>query len=440
MVQKVITDKMLENLNPAAGARVEVWDSYVEGFGYRASTKGRGSFFIMYRLDGRQRRMSLGRYPIMGLEEARGRAKVALAAAKANRDPVQEEDARKREEGEKRARTMQAAVDDFLLKYPRYRPSTRAEVSRLLKKEVLPTLKERPVSSVTRRDIARVVNAVADRGAAITANRVLAYLGAFFSWLVERGELEATPLVNLAKPAPERSRDRVLTDGELRAVWLAGESMAYPFGRVVQLLLLTAQRRDEVAGMRRKDVDLAQGLWTLEREATKSDRRHEVPLSPGAVELLKDLPERGDLFFAAMSIRKKGDETPRHISGWSNFKTALDKKAVEIMTKEEAELAEKERRPSREVSLPAFTLHDLRRTAASGMARLGIAPHVVERVLNHSSGTIKGVAAIYNRHDYAPEMRHALNAWAAHVEGLVVPRAQGNITNLADERAARAGG
>lgn len=422
MVQTALTDQVLKRASPVSKTRLEYWDAFLEGFGYRTSAPGKGSFFVMFRLDGKQRRLTLGRYPAMTLAVARAKAGEALQAAKENRNPAIEEATRQREEGEKRSRTMTLAVEEFLKLYPRYRPSTRAEVARLLRREVLPTLGERSISGITRRDIARVVNAVSDRGAHTTANRVLAYLGAFFTWLVERGELDATPILNLAKPAKERSRDRVLTDGELRAVWLAGEKMGAPFGSLVQLLLLTAQRRDEVAGMSRSDLDLAAGIWILAREQTKPDRRHEVPLSSLARSIIKGLPDRGDLIFRAMSVRKTADTTPRHISGWSTFKRRLDEKALEILQAVENKEAEKVRRKPKAVTLPQYGLQDLRRTVASGMARLGIAPHVVERLLNHSAGTIRGVAAVYNRHSYGPETRHAVDVWESHISGLLVPK------------------
>ncbi len=427
MVQKLLTDKVLEKIAPPTNGRLELWDAHLEGFGYRASQVGRGSFFAMYRLDGKQRRLTIGRYPAMSLAIAREKAGAALQAARENRDPALEEKDRQREEGEKRSKTLAIEVENFLRLYPRYRPSTRAEVGRLLRREVVATLGERPISSITRRDIAKVVNAVADRGAGTTANRVLAYLGSFFTWLVERGELDTTPIQNLAKPSEERSRDRVLTDQELVAVWQAAEEMAYPFGPLVQLLFLTAQRRDEVASALRADIDPKAGIWTLAREQTKSDRRHEVPLSTLAQSIFEGLPDRGELYFRAMSVRRKTNaagakkEAPRHISGWSAFKRTLDKKALEALQEAEDEAAKQERRHSKTVTLPTFTLHDIRRTVASGMARLGIAPHVVERLLNHSTGTIRGVAAVYNRHSYAPEMRHAVDLWAAHITRLLEP-------------------
>jgi integrase len=424
MVQAALTDQVLKRANPPNKTRLEYWDADLEGFGYRTSAPGKGSFFVMFRLDGKQRRMTIGRYPAMTLKSARARATDALLAVRENRDPALEEAARLAEEGRKRASTLSLAVADFLKLYPRYKSSTRAEVKRLLEKEVLPTLGERPVSAITRRDIAHVINAVSDRGAGTTANRLLAYLGAFFTWMVkERGDLDTSPIVNLAKPSKEHARDRVLTDDELRGVWLGAEQMAYPFGRVVQLLILTGQRRDEVAGMQKSELDLKARTWTLLRELTKSDRRHIVPLSNPALELIEAMPDRGgNLVFRAMNIRRKEKrEEARHISGWSFFKRTLDEKALAAMQKIEDKAAEEEGREAKPVALAPYTLHDIRRTVASGMAGLGIAPHVVERLLNHSSGSIRGVAAVYNRHSYAPEMRHAVDVWAKHVEGLLAP-------------------
>ena len=416
MVQTAITDQALKRISPAAGKRIELWDAYLEGFGYRATQKGKGSFFIMFRHEGRQRRHMIGRYPLMSLEEARGIAKNALRQVKDGVDPVIERADKSAAERDRRARTVSLAVTDFLALYPRYRPSTRATVKRLFNKEVLPLIGDIPISDVGRKEIARVINLVADRGAPIAANRLFSYLQAFFGWLLDRGELDATPFLNLKKPSPEHSRDRVLSDNELACLWKAAESIGYPFGRFVQLLILTAQRRDEVAGMRWADVDAAEILWTLPREYTKSDRTHRVPLSPLAAEIVGGLPKHDDtLLFPATRRRNKDNLTPRHISGWSGFKRTLDEKALQQLHKAATERAKTKKLTVEPVSIEPWTLHDLRRTVASGMAALGVAPHVVERLLNHSTGTIRGVAAVYNRHSYLPEMRRAVEVWAQHV-------------------------
>jgi integrase len=409
MVQTAITDQALKRIAPASGKRVELWDAYVLGFGYRATQKGSGSFFVMYRLGGKQRRQTIGRYPAMSLEQARAVAQDTLRKVRGGTDPAEELARQIEAERERKARTISLAIADFLAVYPRYRPSTRAQVKRLFNREVVPELGDKPVSAVARKDIARVINLVADRGSPIMANRLFAYLQAFFGWLVDRGDLDTTPFTNLHKPSPEHSRDRVLTDAELGAVWKAAEGMGYPFGRVVQLLILTAQRRDEVGSMRRADIDTAERLWTLPREKTKSDRTHRVPLSPLATQIIDKLPARDDVLLFPPSRRLKKDDSARHISGWSALKRTLDEKA-------QAQFRAMAVAPAAGHAVIApWTLHDLRRTVASGMAARGVAPHIVERLLNHSTGTIRGVAAVYNRHTYLPEMFRAVEVWATHV-------------------------
>ena len=274
----------------------------------------------------------------MSLEDARAGAREALGRVRQGIDPRTARIAATAAEQHRRARTVELAIKDFIALYPRYRPSTRAEVGRVLTREVIPSLGSLPVSEVDRRGIARVINAVVDRGAGTTANRLYAYLQALFRWLIERGELETTPIVNLGKPAAERSRDRVLSETELRAVWRAAGQIGAPFGPFVHLLMLTAQRRSEVASMRRRDLDLAERVWTLPREFTKADRAHQVPLSSPAIDLLRGLMwpagQHGDelpddaLLFAATRLRKLADPAPRHISGWSKFKAGLEKAAL----------------------------------------------------------------------------------------------------------------
>jgi integrase len=421
MVQTAITDQALKRIAPAPGKRIELWDAYLEGFGYRATQKGKGNFFVMFRFEGKQRRHTIGRYPIVSLEEARDLARDALKKAKSGTDPSADRAAQTEADRERRARTVSAAVADFLTLYPRYRPSTRAEVKRLLNREVVPEVGDMPISTVGRKDIARVVNLVADRGARTTANRLFSYLQALFGWLVDRGELDTTPFINLHKPSPEHSRDRVLSDVELACVWKAADGMSYPFGHFVQLLILTAQRRDEVAGMRRMDLDIAEQVWALPREQTKSDRTHRVPLSPLAAKIIGTLPKHDEmLLFPATRRRKKDALAARHISGWSAFKRTLDKKAHEQF-RVMVERINGEKRNTGPTTIKPWTLHDLRRTVASGMAALGVAPHVVERLLNHSAGAIRGVAAVYNRYSYVPEMRLAVEIWAEHVTGIIHP-------------------
>jgi len=420
MPRTTITDQLLKRVSPAPGSRAEYWDSYLEGFGYRASQVGKGTFFVMYRIDGKQRRMTIGRYPVITLKDARAKATEALELTKHEKDPATVEADRQRQENERRARTLELAANDYFTLYTKHRPSTRDEVKRVFEREVLPTLGQLPITSITRRDLARVVNVVSDRGAKAMANRLVAYLGSFFKWLVDRAELESSPTAGLAKPHAESSRERVLSDQELRAVWLAANDMGPPFGRIVQLLILTGQRRDEVGGMLKHELQLEKGLWVIPPERNKSHRVHEVPLSAMTEAIIRQaLVGAGEVLFAPKKLRKTDDLTPRPISGWSSFKVTLDEHILSILQEDEDKEAARNNRAARPVSMSHYTLHDLRRTVTTGIARLGVAPHVADRLLNHSAGTISGVAKVYNRFKYEGEMRAAADLWADHVGKLV---------------------
>jgi integrase len=215
------------------------------------------------------------------------------------------------------------------------------------------------------------------------ANRTHANLSRFFSWCLERDRLDISPVANVKAPGVEVARDRILSDDEIEAVWRAWDTMGWPFGAAFKLLLLTGQRRDEVARLEWENVDFEGRLWTLPRTATKSNRLHEVPLSDVALEILAASPRTSQYIFSTNGTSP--------ISGFSHAKRRCDDLS----------------------GIHNWRLHDLRRTAASGMARLGVAPHVVEKVLAHVGGTISGVAAVYNRHRYSEEKRCALGVWAS---------------------------
>ena len=224
---------------------------------------------------------------------------------------------------------------------------------------------------------------------------------------MERGLIEASPAAGIRAPAEMQSRDRVLTDPELAAAWKACDALGWPFGPLVRLLILTGQRRDEVARMRWCDLHLERRIWELPRELTKSDRAHVVPLSDAALEIIAALPRLGDLVFPA----RRASST-NAVSGFSRAKARLDSEML-VLLRQQATGAGKD---AEKVELKPWRLHDLRRTAASGMARLGAPPHVIGHALNHAPAASLGqIGAIYVRHDYEPETRQALAAWAREV-------------------------
>jgi integrase len=308
--------------------------------------------------------------------------------------------------------TFEALVQDYLERHVKKNcaPVTYTEAKRDLECNVLPKWRDRPVASITRRDVIDLVDGIAARGVGIQANRTLARLRALFNWAVEKDRISTSPAARMKPPTKERARDRSLTDDEIRWFWRGCDEIGWPFGPLFMLLLLTAQRRDEVGGMRWPEIDLTKRTWTLPRQRTKGDREHDVQLSGMAVDVLRSLPRitndsngQDGLVFTTTGRKP--------VSGFGNAKRRLD-----------ALMTAARRRSlglSENMKIPDWRLHDLRRTAATGMARLNIAPHVVDKILNHSAGTIRGVAAIYNRFDYLDERRVALESWGQQIRLLV---------------------
>ncbi len=242
------------------------------------------------------------------------------------------------------------------------------------------------ISEISRRDAIDVIDRIAKR-AEVQANRTLARLRALLNWAVEKDRLASSPIIGMKPPTKERARDRTLSDDELRWFWSACEAIGWPFGPLAKLLLLTAQRRDEVAGIEWPEIHLDQTTWTMPRYRAKNDRAHAVHLSEAAIEVLPRSYVGSGLVFATNG---------RPVSGFSHGKNRLDAAMLAAKADELGDTAE---------VIPHWILHDLRRTAATGMARLNIPPHVFDKVLNHVSGTIRGVAAVYNRFEYLDERR-----------------------------------
>jgi integrase len=230
-----------------------------------------------------------------------------------------------------------------------------------------------------------------DGGNPIAANRTLAAVRKLFNWAEGRYGLASNPCNRVEMPGTETARDRVLTDKELKAVWRSAAKLGGSFGPVVHLLILTGQRRNEVAGMEWRELDIPNRLWKLPRGRVKNDSGHEVPLSTQALEVIAGVPRihGRQLLFSTTGITA--------VSGFSKAKIEIDEVA----------------------GVEDWTLHDLRRTMASGMARLGVSLPVIEKILNHSSGSFRGVVGVYQRHSSADEKRAALDLWAAHVARLV---------------------
>lgn len=412
-MKRALTAAAVERMKPPAEGQVDHYDAGHPGLALRISHGGARTWTYKLRAHGRQRKMTLGTYPAMTLSEARAAWREAKAAVDRGEDPATERAVGRRREPD----TVRSVAEDFIVKYARPRNRTADEVARMFALHLYPKLGARPIATVTRRDVLDLLDGIEAKTSGARANRVLANVRRMFAWAVERGILEVSPVANVRAPGQEKSRDRVLTDDEVTAFLRACEGMGEPFGPLFRLLLLTGQRREEVAALPWAELDLAGAVWHLPAERTKNKRASDVPLAPQSVAILEGLMRRSPLAFPA-AFSRDGHFEPRPLSGFGRAKARLDAAML-------AELREADP----EATLPDWRLHDLRRTAASGMARLGVAVHVVEKLLNHASGTISGVAAIYNRHSYADEMRGAAQTWANYLDSLTAERAA-NVVEL----------
>jgi integrase len=389
-MSKALTARTVEAMKPGP-ARREIPDGLLPGHYLIIQPSGNRSWAVRYRSNGRPRKHTLGSYPAIDLATARKLAGAVLRKVAEGGDPGRD----KKQARAPKADSIEAVAVQFIERHCKRanRPRTAEETDRLLRLHVLPRWRGRTVHEVTRRDVLDVLDRVVDGGAPIAANRTFAAVRKLFNWCVARDIIAASPCAGVKPPTAERSRDRVLSDHELRLVWQAAEKIGWPFGPLVKLLALTGQRRDEVAQMRWDELDLEAALWTLPRERVKTDQPHEVPLSPAAVKVLKPVPRIAGSPFVFTTNGKAPS------SGYSKGKRRLDA----LLPRE----------------MPDWRLHDLRRTAASGMARLGIDLPVIEKVLNHASGSFAGIVGVYQRHSFAEEKCAALDAWGHHVEQLV---------------------
>ena len=381
-----LTDLAIRKLNAADADRLEVWDARVPGLGVRVSKSGTKTFVLMFRHRGLKRRMTLGRYPQLTLSDARDKAIDALREVAAGSDPI----LRTRREDDV---TFQfaVAVDNYVERHCKAhnRASTARESERSLRKHFVGRWGRRDVRDIEPRHINEILDALVAAGTPSEANHALGIIKTFFRWCVDRDMLAVSPCQTIRKPAKHNSRSRTLSAAEIGKVWSAFVDEGYPFGDMAKLLLLTAQRRGEVAEMCWSQIDLDRRTWTIPATLAKNGREHAVPLSTGAVELIAGLPRMsGTRVFPAHGNHANA------ISGFTRAKRRFDA-TCEVY---------------------GWTLHDLRRTAATHMAELGVAPHVIERILNHATGTLGGVAGIYNRFQYLPDMRAALELWASEIE------------------------
>lgn len=386
-----------DRYQPESG-RTTLWENRTPGFGLRITATGARSWIVQKRLHGQMLRITLGKYPVLTVGDARDKAKKTLAQIERGEDPRQ----MKSEAKKAQAATFATVRTEFLERYVkrRLKESTQASYNSALHSNYIKSWESRPLHTITRREIRSLLEDIHDngkggKGAPARANRMRAYLSKFFAWAVTEEFIPASPISKdtVPRPAPEKTRERYLTEDEIKAVWSACETGRHGvYGAMLQLLLATGQRKGEVENMRWQDL---QGLnsenpeWHKSGTTTKNGEAHVVPLSPLAVQIIKAQPQKGPYVFSVTGAR------PYKPDG--QVKKTLDEAC----------------------GVTCWRNHDLRRTVETNFAMMGIRQEVCDAVMNHKTGVVSGIRAVYQRYNYAEEKRQALEAWAGRLKQIV---------------------
>jgi integrase len=444
-----LTERKIETLTADRGRRDRlVFDNAQRGLAVRVTASGGRTYLCQYTLHGQKWRVPLGACSALALAKAREAAAAVMGDVAKGRNPAAERKETAAAERAKRTRnrlTLRVLIEDWnRLHLAGRRPSYAAEAVRALHYALADHLDD-AAEDLDRATVVRALDALTrrrkrkdgsgaekPRGGAMTG-RTAAYGRAAFAWAVKRGAVRVNPFADLPVAKTIAKRERVLSDNEIAEIWRVGGAAASPYGTIIRLLLLTGQRRGEVAGMTWDEISDDLATWTLPGERTKNGAAHMVPLSAPSRDLLKALlPEDANEARRLARERRASGAlmfpgavgTP--FAGWSKAKRVLDKAITDDRAKAAATAG------TNSAPLVPWSVHDLRRTVATGLQRLGIRLEVTEAVLNHISGSRGGIAGVYQRHDWAAEKRAALDAWAGHVLSAVEGRASaGNVVTLA---------
>lgn len=411
MAKRKLTDAGIKALPVPAEGQIDYFDTLLPAFGLRISYGGARTWFVTTRVMGKPAliRAKLGRYPAMGLSEARDKARSILEIAASGIDPRKIREAERDKARLLSEQTFNAMTADFMsLHVNRAKGALRKNTAGAYQRTFDRAAKEwgsRPVAEISKADVQKFLTAMESKGHLVGADQAFAYLRKFFNWLVEKELVERSPVEKLKRSGSSVARERVLSQAELLLLRTSFVKLGYPFGPLFDVLLLTGQRRNEIAGLQwteLKEWDSKRPLIDLPGERVKNGLSHLVPALPSVKAIIDKCPRNGKYVFSTTG------ETP--VSGFSKAKTAVDKSVLEAMRKTTST-------PEAVKPLPHWTLHDLRRSMVTQMnERLGIQPHIVEATINHASGAAKaGVAGVYNRALYLDERREALQKWAKWV-------------------------
>ncbi len=424
--RKTLTDANVRALKPAApGKRYDVYDTLIPNLLVRTTSKGHKTFALRAKFPGKADRVrrEIGEAGRLTVEDARTTARDWLSALARGLDPQREQ---QRRQGQ--AVTLAEMAEQWLATCVRNKERKAAHVERELRTYVLPEWGDRPVGSITRRDVKELVAHIRDKGikgegAPYVAHTVLGHLKRLFEWAAdeERFGIEASPAAGIRPTrliGAKKPRQRSLSDDELRALWRAASKMRYPYGPIFQLALLTGCRNAEVREARWREFDLDAGVWRVPEERFKSGSEHLVTLSGDAVTLLRALPrfKQGDFLFSASFGR-----TPVH--GLSKVKPKLDRLMLHTLRS----LSRMRGENPADTTLRPFVTHDVRRTVRTRLASLRVPDEIAEMCLGHGR---RGLQRVYDLHSYEPEMRDALERWAVRLRAIVAPPSPDNVVPL----------
>lgn len=378
MPKLLLTDPTIRALKLPSSGQVTYWDNKLPGFGCRVSQGGQRTFVVMYGPREARRRKVVGRYPVQSLKDARDEAKKVMAGLTL---------------GIIEAKTVSLsyleAVERYLAEVKqRTRPRTLRDYTRLLSRFF--PFGKRQLSDITKQDIERCLAKLHSVPSELLHARTIIRI--FFNWAYRAELIEQNPADRLQKPIRVHSRERVLNETELQTVLKSALKFTWPFGPIVSLCILTGQRRSEIGMLEWKWIDFKQNLITLPGPKVKNGQTHVFPFGSFAAEILSELPQIDQYLFSGRTNKNAT------FNGWARSKCDFDKTLDEVAH---------------------YTLHDLRRTFSTAHAKIGTPIQVTEKLLNHVSGTVSGVAAIYNRHSYMPEMREAITNYESYLSNLV---------------------
>jgi integrase len=390
-----LTARTVETIAPEPGRKYsrEYPDQLLPGLFLNVQPSGHKSWCVRYRLNGESAKYTLGSWPAVDLATARDLGRKALIEVKRGKDPRDEKLAARQAAVLAKRDDIGTVVAEFIAKHAKVKTRSWRATEKLFETHVLSRWRG-PIQAIGKRDVIELLDDIVARGRPIMANRVLAHVRKLFSWCVERDILPVSPCAGIKAPAPEHSRDRVLDDRELRIVLLAARKLGWPFGAMLELMVLSGCRLREASNATWSEIDFDTRLWRLSGSRTKNKRPHEIPLSDQAIAVLRSTPR---IAGKAGYVFTLNGNAP--IKGFSWYKERLDRTCAEPVA--------------------PWAHHDMRRVTATGMARLGVNLPVIERCLNHASGSFAGIVGVYQKHSFADEMRTALKLWGDHVEHLI---------------------